>query len=87
MFELKRQEADAVGYESCRYDALLDDYEPHARAAEVGQVLRDLRDQLVPLVEKIKGSNRTAPSEILARARAKGIGTKLNQLDGVLPFT
>src|SRR5690606_10530327 len=27
-FELKRAEADALGYDATRYDALLDDYEP-----------------------------------------------------------
>src|SRR5207244_11246339 len=30
-YHLKRQEADALGYEECRYDALLDDYDPNER--------------------------------------------------------
>ena len=67
MMQLKREEADAVGYAECRYDALLDEYEPHETAANVGQVLQSLGEALVPLVEKIQGSEKQAPSEILAR--------------------
>src|SRR5690606_35128393 len=67
MFELKREEADAVGYQESRYDALLDDFEPHATTREVAAVLDDLGRQLVPLVEKITGSERRPRREILER--------------------
>ncbi|MGI9457412.1 MAG: carboxypeptidase M32 [Aeoliella sp.] len=67
MMELKREEADAVGYGECRYDALLDEYEPHETSANVGRVLTALGEALTPLVEKINASSRKAPSEILAR--------------------
>jgi carboxypeptidase Taq len=66
--ELKRQEADALGYAEVRYDALLDDYEPGARTAEVRQVLGALRDQLVPLVAEITASPRRPKAEILSRS-------------------
>jgi carboxypeptidase Taq len=66
--ELKRQEADALGYAEVRYDALLDDYEPGARTAEVRQVLAALRDQLVPLVAEIAASPRRPKAEILSRS-------------------
>ena len=36
---LKREQADALGYEECRYDALLEDYEPYATTSEVTGVL------------------------------------------------
>ena len=49
-FELKRQQAEALGYKQSPYDALLDDYEPEELTANVGRVLADLREQLVPLV-------------------------------------
>jgi carboxypeptidase Taq len=65
--ELKRQEADALGYAEVRYDALLDDYEPGARTSEVRQVLGALRDELVPLVAEIAASPRRPKSEILKR--------------------
>lgn len=67
MVNLKREEADALGFAECRYDALLEDYEPHETASNVGRVLSSLRDALVPLVDKIMGSSAKAPSEIVAR--------------------
>ncbi|HEY4232230.1 MAG TPA: carboxypeptidase M32 [Lacipirellulaceae bacterium] len=65
--ELKRQEADALGYADVRYDALLDEYEPGAKTAEVRQVLAMLRGTLVPLVAEIAASSRRPKSEILKR--------------------
>ena len=67
MMELKRQEADAIGFEECRYDALLDDYEPGARTSEVAEVLNRLKQDLVPLVQKISESGKKTPTEILQR--------------------
>ena len=58
MIGLKRQEADALGWETCRYDALLDDYEPGEKTANVRRVLSGLRDELVPIVAKIVDSGR-----------------------------
>ncbi|MFZ5828522.1 MAG: carboxypeptidase M32 [Planctomycetota bacterium] len=62
---LKQQEADALGYDSDRYDALLDDYEPEERTPRVRQVLSDLRASLVPLVAAIADSTRKPRSELL----------------------
>src|SRR2546421_9498695 len=56
--ELKRQEAAAIGYETEPYDALLDEFEPGAKTAEVAIALRGLREQLVPLVAAIAASPR-----------------------------
>ncbi|MBW3596214.1 MAG: carboxypeptidase M32 [Planctomycetes bacterium] len=64
---LKRQEADALGYEDCRYDALLDFYEPDEKTATIRRVLAALRDDLAPLVQAIADSGRTAPVSILER--------------------
>ena len=57
-FELKRQQAEALGYRQSPYDALLDDYEPEELTANVGRVLADLREKLVPLVAAIRASGR-----------------------------
>ena len=46
--ELKREEAQAIGYDECMYDALLDSYEPDEKTARVRHVFASLRDQLVP---------------------------------------
>ncbi len=64
MIGLKRDEAEALGYDDVPYDALLDDYEPGATAAEVAPVLAGLRAALVPIVDQIvaaDGSPRTLP--------------------------
>lgn len=63
--ELKQQEAEAIGYEDNIYDALLDDYEPGESTTNVASVLAGLRDQLVPLVQKIADSDRKPKVEIL----------------------
>lgn len=65
MFKLKREQAHAIGFEECAYDALLDDFEPGALTSQVAQVLGGLREQLVPLVEKIVDSGRTPKREVL----------------------
>jgi carboxypeptidase Taq len=66
--ELKRQQAEATGYAQCRYDALLDDYEPGELTSNVARVLGDLRDELVPLAADIRESGR-APDRTLLRRR------------------
>ena len=53
IFELKKQEAEAIGYEDCPYDALLDEFEPRAKTNQVSKVLEALRQELVPLVAAI----------------------------------
>ncbi len=65
--QLKRQEADALGYPECRYDALLDEYEPDERTSNVASVLAELREQLVPLVEQIRHSAWRPDASILRR--------------------
>jgi carboxypeptidase Taq len=65
IIHLKQQEAEALGYVQSPYDALLDDYEPEARTADVASVLAALRNELVPLVAAIAGSGRQPKREIL----------------------
>ncbi len=64
---LKREEAQAVGFDGVPYDALLDEYEPGARTAEITRVFAALREELAPLVQAIASSGRKAPREILER--------------------
>jgi carboxypeptidase Taq len=64
-FALAREKADALGYDNgVRYDALLEDYEPGMTTAQLTPLFADLRAQLVPLVESLRGK---ATSEISAR--------------------
>jgi carboxypeptidase Taq len=67
-FLLKREEADALGYAECRYDALLDDYEPGESTAQVARTLSALRDALVPLVGEIRASGRSPDIGIVSRS-------------------
>ncbi len=62
---LKREQAEALGYPQCPYDALLDEYEPEELTANIAGVLAHLREQLVPLVVAIQQSGRRANVEVL----------------------
>jgi len=67
-YDLKRRQAEAVGYKTSPYDALLDDFEPGEETANVARVLKELRGALVPLVEAIAGSSRKPEVSILTRS-------------------
>lgn len=58
---LKREEADCLS-EGDRYDALLDDYEPGATAAELGAMFDRMRPRLVELRARVLGSDRVVPA-------------------------
>lgn len=79
MFSLKREEADAVGFKETRYNALLDDYEPHETADNIRRVLGDLGRELVGLVDKIKGSSRKPDRAILQRSYPVEVQSRFGQ--------
>ncbi|HEX2128605.1 MAG TPA: carboxypeptidase M32 [Solirubrobacterales bacterium] len=56
VIDLQRRYIDCFDVEH-PYDALLDDYEPGMRTVELAEVLRRLREGLVPLVEAIAASD------------------------------
>lgn len=65
---LKREEARCVGPASgVLYDALLDQYEPNATAAEIVAAFVPLRDELVRLVNEIRDAGRAPDAPLLAR--------------------
>ena len=64
---LKRQQADALGFPDQPYDALLDDFEPEERTANVARVLKELRERLVPLVAELAGARRQPDRSLLSR--------------------
>jgi carboxypeptidase Taq len=66
MTTLKREEAQAVGG-ATPYDALLDEYEPGAVSAEIAEVFRNLRNELVPLVQAIRNSSTKTDTSVLTR--------------------
>ena len=67
LIDLKRQQAEAVGYDVSPYDPLLDDFEPQETTANVARVLEGLRAELVPLVAAVVDSGRQSQLELLQR--------------------
>ena len=65
--ELKRREAEAVGYAGEPYDALLDEYEPGATAADIEPVFAELRDGLVDLMGEIGAAGPREDDDALKR--------------------
>src|SRR5262249_26311403 len=64
---LQRQEAECLGYEQAPYDALLENYEPGARSADIARLFVALRADLTPLVAGINGSRKRRKHAILKR--------------------
>jgi len=54
MYEIARKEAEYLGYRDDIYDALLDQYEEGATAADVRQMFETIKAPLVALVKQIK---------------------------------
>jgi carboxypeptidase Taq len=62
-----RDKAQAIGYQDTPYDALLDEYEPGAKTAEITRLFAALRQDLAPLVRAIAESGRRSPRDIVER--------------------
>ena len=67
MMDLRRREAEAIGYEKEPYDALLDNYEPGETGQNIAEVFKNLRKDLLPLVEAIANSPKKPDISILER--------------------
>ncbi len=67
ILKLSRQKADAYGYEGEPYNALLDDYEPGATVDDIVEVFKNLRDELVTLLGKIKDAPKKPDVSIVER--------------------
>jgi carboxypeptidase Taq len=67
---LKRREADAIGYETEPYDALLEEYEPGACARDLEPLFAALADELTTLASRLMEAPRQ-PAAILLRAFAE----------------
>lgn len=61
---------DLWGVKATRYDTLLDQYEPGMTVAELDHIFGDLRDQLVPLAEKIAASPYQPRTDFLEQSFA-----------------
>ena len=86
ILDLVREQADCWGYQACAYDALLEGYEPGARAAELTPLFAHLQQQLTPLLPrlqkitgvvdpaKLEGNYPVAAQQGLNRKVAEAIG-------------
>ena len=57
LVELSRNKAEAIGYKSEPYDALIDEYEPGVTCADIEQLFSGIKDPLVSLIDNIKSSS------------------------------
>lgn len=81
ILSLKREAAAALVVEGqTPYDALLDEYEPAARASELGQVFANLRRELVQLIGELRDAPRQPQLSILQREYAIDAQRKLSVL-------
>ncbi len=87
-FELKRQQAECLGYTECPYDALLDEYEQGELTSNLRRVLGALRDELVPLVAAIGASGRQPDVSILQRQYPVDVQQRFGQeIAGAIGFS
>jgi carboxypeptidase Taq len=66
LVDLARRKADAWGWQTCRYDALLDEYEPGARSTELAALFADLGPRLSALVGPATEKAARFPRDLLA---------------------
>lgn len=64
---LARAEAEALGYGETPYDALLEDYEPGLRTADVTALFAVLQPELQALLGDIAGASRRPAAKLLRR--------------------
>jgi carboxypeptidase Taq len=64
---LQRDLAQCLGFEESPYDALLDQYEPGMKKAELVRIFSELKAGLVPLVQKISERLGQVDDEVLRR--------------------
>jgi carboxypeptidase Taq len=62
---LVRQKAEYLGYEASPYDALLEAYEPGARAERITQLFAELRPGIVALLGPAQARSATTPEDAL----------------------
>jgi carboxypeptidase Taq len=65
LLDLTRQKADLWGYESEPYDALLDEFEPAARAASIATLFDTIRPQLAVLARAAVERSSQIPGDLL----------------------
>lgn len=66
LIALKKQECELIGYTLHPYDAMLDEYEPGLKTADVDKLFNDVRSELVPFVKHLL-EKKAGSQEIIHR--------------------
>jgi carboxypeptidase Taq len=66
VLDLCRQMADRWGYETARYDALLEEYEPGARSVDLEALFAELRPAIVQCLSSAAAQSASIPPDFLA---------------------
>ena len=66
IIQFNREKADFWGYETCRYDALLDHFERGATSAQLGATFAELRSSLVDIARAAHEKSSAIPADRLA---------------------
>lgn len=80
MLDLKRRQAELLGWQEEPYDALLDEYEPGARASQIAAIFDRVRAELIPLLDAIKSAPRRPDRSILTRNFPRDAQERFNRL-------
>ncbi len=87
LIDLKKQYAEYVGYEASPYDALMDEFEPGAKSAQIEKLFAELRSATVSLLNKLENSASKPDASILTRHFPRAQQEKLShQMAGWLNF-
>lgn len=86
VISLRREQAEVIGYgDGVPYDALLDEYEPGATAAEISAAFTPLREALVPLVAAIaecEGPDESLVKRFYPQAAQRELGMQAAAMIG-----
>lgn len=67
IIEMVREKAELWGYKKHPYDALLDEFEPHATKEEISTLFTGLRPPIIQLIKKIKTAPQVDNSFLLKK--------------------
>jgi len=77
LIELKKQVAERIGYTTEPYDALMDEFEPGAKAADIETLFASLREFTVALLARTRSAPRQPDASVLTRHYPAGVQAEI----------
>lgn len=65
IIDLKREQAQAIGFPEQPYDALLDEFEPGVTTSQIDVVLQELKSRLTPLIQALMDGGKKPATDHL----------------------